>query len=139
MKKFVYVLIVIVVIALGIIVAVNLKKNDKSVPSSSKNIERNQTENNIKNENGNNIDETITQDNENSNQNEDNNEQTPKTDLEKAIDIVKKDWGEDSSVYFAQDGQTQDGEYIICVRDNNTTSALAWYTVNVATGTFTKE
>ncbi len=62
-----------------------------------------------------------------------------KTDLEKAIDIVKKDWGTDSSVYFAQDGKTKDGKYIICVRDKNSTAALKWYQVNVKDGTFTKE
>ena len=61
------------------------------------------------------------------------------SDLEKAIDIVKKDWGADSTVYFAQDGQKESGEYIICVRDTETTSAKAWYTVNVQTGTFVKE
>ena len=65
-------------------------------------------------------------------------ETTPKTDLEKAIDIVKEDWGPDTSVYFAQDG-TKNGKYIICVRDKASTAALAWYTVNVEDGTFVKE
>ncbi len=133
MKKItIYVLILVVIIALGIIVAVNLKNDDKSIPSSSENIKENQTENlegNTTNKVENDIDENVTSNVEEENQNRE--EQTPKTDVEKAIDIVKKDWGEDNSVYFAEDGKTQEGEYIICVRDSNTTAAIAWYTVNV--------
>ena len=91
----------------------------------------NNTKNEVKNELNNN-------ENTNTTTNEPK-EETPKTDLEKAIDIVKKDWGADNTVYFAQDGQKESGEYIICVRDTETTSAKAWYTVNVQTGTFVKE
>ena len=66
------------------------------------------------------------------------NPEKEKTDLEKAIEIVEEDWGPDSSVYFAQDG-IENGKYKICVRDKSSTAALAWYTVNVEDGTFTKE
>lgn len=62
-----------------------------------------------------------------------------KTDLEKAMDIVSKDWGEDDSVYFSHDGQNNNGEYIICVRQQSTTNALAWYIVNAETGEIVKE
>ncbi len=143
MKKMVYVLIVIVLIALGIVVAVNLRNGNKEIPSSSENVENdkiNNAQNNITNNAQNNItEEDTTINGENQEQDKNNNEEGLKTDLEKAIDIVKKDWGEDSSVYFAEDGQTRDGEYVICVRDNNTTSAIAWYTVDIKTGKFTKE
>ena len=108
-----------------------VKNSNKLTNNQVKNETNNNTKNEVKNELNNN-------ENTNTTTNEPK-EETPKTDLEKAIDIVKKDWGADSTVYFAQDGQKESGEYIICVRDTETTSAKAWYTVNVQTGTFVKE
>ena len=62
----------------------------------------------------------------------------PKTEQEKAIDIVKKDWGDTENVSITVDGVNNDGRYIISVRDKNTTEALAFYTVNVSDKTFSK-
>ena len=63
---------------------------------------------------------------------EENNEQ-------KAIDIAKKDWGTDSSVYFYSEGKNKKGEYIISVRKRENSEAISWYRVNVSTGSFTSE
>ena len=146
-KKYIYIVVIIIVIAAGVIIGVNIKDNTKE--TSSRNVTNTNDGNNkvivnqTINHKENNIENEIEQNTEDNNIAEtpvaDEEKFTPKTDLEKAMDIVKKDWGEDSSVYFAQDGQTQSGEYIICVRDTQTTNALAWYTVNTETGEFEKE
>lgn len=64
-------------------------------------------------------------------------EESPKTAKEKAIDIVKKDWGNVSNVNFSVQGMDGNGNYIIVVSDTNTV-ALAFYSVNISNETFTK-
>lgn len=58
------------------------------------------------------------------------------TDEEKAIAIVKKDWGLTDGFYFKAQPNS-DGTYDVSVSDENT-AVLAWYTVNPKTGKFTK-
>ncbi len=65
-------------------------------------------------------------------------EESPKTEKEKALDIVKKDWGEGANIEFSVDGIDGNGSYIVTVRNSQTTEALAFYTVNTNNGTFTK-
>lgn len=68
-------------------------------------------------------------------------EEEPKTEQDKAINIVKTDWtgnGNSENVKFTADGMDANGRYIISVRDKDTTEALAFYTVNVSDKTFTK-
>lgn len=144
-KLIIYILILAIVIGFGIAVGLNLEDDKKAVPTTSEKTENKVKENKVENK----VENTAKNEIENSEEEfetEENPEEEgpadkagePKTDLEKAIDIVKKDWGEDNSVYFAQDGQNAKGEYIICVRQSSTTNALAWYTVNVEKGTFEK-
>lgn len=138
MKKIIiFTVIAIIAIIAGIIVGFNSEK-DKEQETLAQNIEnnivQNKVENKIENEIKNNIDIENTV-----NTIEQEEEEEPKTDLEKAIYIVKKDWGNDTTVYFAQDGKTNNNEYIICVRDKDTTEALAWYTVNIEEETFVRE
>ena len=64
-------------------------------------------------------------------------QESPKTSEEKAIDIAKKDWGNDSSANFSVEGMDGNGNYIVAVRDSNTV-ALAFYSVNITNETFTK-
>lgn len=64
-------------------------------------------------------------------------EESPKTSKEKAIDIVKKDWGKDSSVNFSVQGMDGNGNYIVVV-SNSDTQVLAFYSVNAADETFIK-
>lgn len=65
-------------------------------------------------------------------------EESPKTAEERAIDIAKKDFGENSNAEFSVEGIDGNGNYIVTVRNAQTTEALAFYTVNVANQTFTK-
>lgn len=56
---------------------------------------------------------------------------------DKAINIAKKDWGEDSTVYFTFDNVDSNGKYVVCVRKSTTTEALRWYAIDVNTEMFT--
>lgn len=55
---------------------------------------------------------------------------------EKAINIVKDDWGEDSTAYFSYEGK-DNGKHTVYVRDNETTRVLRIYTIDTSNGTFT--
>lgn len=53
---------------------------------------------------------------------------------EKAISLVKKEWGDsESSVYFNIENKNGT-KYTITVRSSETTEAIAWYDVDVNTG-----
>ena len=145
-KTIIYLVILTLVIGVGIAVGLNMEDDKKAVETMSGKTEnkvnqvQNNQENKIENTINNNVVENTTNnkiqegeeiEEESQEQGAEDKNGEPKTDLEKAIDLVKKDWGEDSSVKFVEDGKTNTGEYIICVRDKNTTNALAWYKVNL--------
>lgn len=138
MKKIViYMLVVIVIIGLGIMVGLKLKgDNNKSQETLGKaesevyNKEQNVIENTEK------TDENTNENIENAEQEQQEQEETkPKTDLEKAIEIAKKEWGIEDGVKFELEETTKAGEYIICVREISTTNALIWYKINVGANT----
>lgn len=139
MKKIVIVIFVLIAVILGIGVGIVLNVDKQAEPTVSdieNKVEDIATNVEKKNE--------IDKDNEIQNVEEqytviEEKNEEEKTDLEKSIDIVSKDWGEDDNVYFSNDGQNNKGEYIICVRQKSSTSALAWYIVNAETGEFIKE
>ena len=132
-KTIIMVLIAIIGMAIGIVIGVNLGKEKETTPVASENVVENKVKNREEYIEKNEIENTIENE-------EENVEEEPKTDLEKAIYIVKNDWGkDDTSVYYAEDGKTKKGEYIICVREKSTTKALSWYTVDITTGTYTRE
>lgn len=54
---------------------------------------------------------------------------------EKAINLVKKEWGNTKGVYVSCMGIDNDGKYTISVNDSKTTRVLAFYTVDVDKGT----
>jgi len=54
---------------------------------------------------------------------------------DKAIDLAKKKYGTSNGVYFRIEQIQSNGVYIVSVRDNETTKDLAWYTVDVNSGT----
>ena len=58
-------------------------------------------------------------------------------DEDKAIAIVKKDWGNTEGYAFKVEQINNDGTYVISVR-NEDTVALEWYTVNPKSGQFSK-
>ena len=134
-KTIIIVAIVLVAVILGVSVALKLqtnkRQNTEEVVVKNENVTGNT--NKLNNSDNQNRIEEIT------NYEENKIAEEPKTDLEKAMYIVTKDWGKDDSVYFDLDGTTETGDYLIAVRDTATTKALAWYTVNPKTGDFVKE
>lgn len=136
MKKIViYMLVVVLIIGLGIMVGLKLKGDNNKAQDT-----LGTAENEVYNKEQNVVENTAKTD-ENTNENIENVEQgqqeetKPKTDLEKAIEIAKKEWGTEEGVKFLLEETTKAGEYIICVREISTTNALIWYKINVGTNT----
>ncbi len=67
----------------------------------------------------------VVQGEEETSSNKENTEDTQ----EKAIELVKKEWGEDSTVYYTVDNH-QNNIYIISVRSKSTTETVAEYEVD---------
>lgn len=131
-KTIIFIIIALLAITLGVIAGTNINNKDKQKEVISENIANAEQKDEKVISQNNTIDNIDNEKEDNTIENEIKEE--PKTDLDKAKDIVKKVWGEDdNSVYFSQDSINEDGSYIICVRDKSTTSALAWYQVNINT------
>ena len=62
-------------------------------------------------------------------------EVTAANDEEKAKTLAKNAYGASGGVYFKVEQLESDGVYIISARDEETTQALAWYTVDVKNNT----
>ena len=50
---------------------------------------------------------------------------------ERAVELVKKEWGSTDGVYFSNESVDSQGRYIVSVRDKKTTASLAFYLVDV--------
>lgn len=156
MNKKTKVAIVILVIALIIVVAIavvalinpfseketgtealnDIQVNEEINNTETNNVENSEQENNVVNEEVNNNTENVT--------NTDEQQQQPSTsdnannsNEEKAIELVKNEWGEDDSVYFDLAGVTSDGKYRVSV--NKDTRVLAWYIVDIENETVTQK
>lgn len=158
---------IIVLILLAIILTVelyNIKNSKNETPTiNENNVIENEMNSNIINETIQNntvvensineiVENTTTENNviENTNSS-DSNQQSGKEEIdnetmkkeennrEKAIGIVKEDWGEDDKVQFEFDSIDNNGNYVVCVRDRQTRNALFWYTVNIEKETFSIE
>ena len=145
MKKGMWTIIIIVIIVIGIMCGISMSENDKeNTQMTNSNVETNKQENE---ENANMIneiqeDETQNVIDENMIANEVNTEtfdEEPKTEQDKAIQIVKKDYGTSSNIKFSVEGMDSNGRHVVVVRDINTTEALVFYFVNVNDETFTKK
>lgn len=140
MKKIlIYILVVAIIIALGITVGISIGEDEKAVPTTSGKTENktdNKMENTIENKLENNVVENEKEDEPPENGEPDKVDE-PKTDLEKAIDIAKKEWGTDSTVKYVDETEENapEGEFIICIREKSTTKALIWYKININDGT----
>ncbi len=53
---------------------------------------------------------------------------------DKAIELAKKEYGVTDGVYFRIEQTKSSDVYVVSVRDESTTAALEWYTVNISTG-----
>ena len=135
-KIIIYFVIAIMLICAGVIIAKNAIKDEKAVETSKeyKNettqnvVNENKVENTLQNEIQNRIEESTTEDED---IHEKKDDETTKNNREKAIEIAKKDWGQDNTVYFSFDSVDENGYYKICVRNVTTTRAIFWYTIDV--------
>ena len=50
---------------------------------------------------------------------------------EKAVELVKKEWGTTDGVYFSNESIDSNGRYIVSVRDKKTTASIMFYLVDV--------
>ena len=128
----------IIVVAIAVIASINPFKENKTsaealndtqingmLNNTENNIENTEQENNAINEENNNVNETEGKEQEKPSTSDNANNSNE----EKAIELVKKEWGEDNSVYFDLAGVTSDGKYRVSV--NRDTKVLAWYIVDI--------
>lgn len=152
MNKKILITLITLIIIIGIICGIAFSKN--TTKNTTTNTQK-QEENTITNEETNNnanVNE-ITENAVNENNTIENNasentqatilpdepQETPKTDDEKAIEIVKKDYGARENIKFTVEGTDSNGRIVVVVSNTNTTAAIAFYHVDISTGTFTKE
>lgn len=64
------------------------------------------------------------------------NSNTGVSNEDRAISIVKKNWGSEEGVYFTTMGIDAKGRYIVTVNDSSTTAIYASYAVNIETEEF---
>lgn len=136
----------IIVIAIAVVASINPFKdkdtkaealNDMQINgilnNTENNIENTEQENNISNKEKNNVEVTENQEQDKPSKSDNANNSNE----EKAIELVKEEWGEDSSVYFDLAGVTSDGKYRVSV--NKDTKVLAWYIVDIENETVTQK
>ena len=144
MKKIIWIVIIIVIIVIGIILGTSMSKNDgKDIQASNNAIEQNEIVNEEVSNEVNEIEENIIQNIIDENIANEVNTETfdneAKTEEEKAIAIVKKDYGTNENIKFSVEGIDENGRQVVVVRNIQTTEALAFYFVNVFNNTFTKK
>ena len=143
------IIVVVVILVIAIIAAVVIFTNPFEQQNNEDREALNEQENSIINntvENNEvvNEEENITVNEEENNSIEEPEENTGRdsgyeantSDEEKAIELVKEEWGEDDTVVFDLSGVTADGKYRVSV--NRDTKVLAWYIVDVEAGTVTQ-
>lgn len=146
MNKKILIILIILIIIIGIICGIAFSKNsNRNITTNTKK----QEENTITNEEINNItnkleentiyENNITENTQTTTTTPEETQETQKTDKEKAIEIVKKDYGTSDNIKFNAEGTDSKGRQIIIVRDIDTTAALQFYYVDVSNGTFIKE
>ena len=94
------------------------------------NTAKNEANNEIKNET------KVIEENRNKVSSNNDSEIESDSDEEKALAIVKKDWGSTDGVYFKVQAIDANGNYVISVNNADTTQVMEWYTVNPKTGEF---
>lgn len=142
--KIVIILVIILAVVCGVIFF-NKQENKSQVTNS--NTVLNETAQNVTEEILNKVENTNTfeenndkkEDNtntiENNSSNTNSSEKTSENDSDRAIEMVKKEWGKDDNVTFKIDEQTEDGKYVVCVMETSTTRVIMWYNVDVKNNT----
>lgn len=150
-KNHVIIMFALVIFSVGLAIylssAILHKTNNQTSNQTSNKTDENVIENNIRMENA--ITNVITESTENLIENSITSNETSiikneviddvngttnyssETSKQKAIDLVKKDWGKDDSVYFYLDEEMGNGKYVVSVRNKTTTSVVVWYNVDL--------
>ena len=160
-KKIVVIVTIIAIIVVCGIIYINLKRESQEQYTFSEQTVENKVENNT--EKNTQIEENLEVENQiNENKEEDNKveneinneieeenkvsnstsnaKEESLTSEEKAISLVKKEWGEnDNTVYYYVEERISDNVFIISVRDQNTTEDLSSYKVDVSSESLEKE
>ncbi len=139
-KMVIIVLVFALLVVSAVLLAVKLfNLKNETVKTSTENVIENSTVNTIKNEVSNNVVEnnvnSVVQnetDNTTNTKQEEVKEDT-ETSEQKAVAIVEKIWKDEKNVYCSFEELDVEGNYIVCVRNKETTKALYWYTVNIET------
>ena len=143
-KKIIVISCIVIVIITGIVTAEEILKGKKAIETLSEETKKNPTINEITNKVENEVakvQETSTIQNEEKNEIKENekviDEKIEMSVEEQAKKIAMEDWGEeDSTVYYSYEGNDENENCIVCVREQATTKALAWYYINLRTKTF---
>ena len=155
MKSLFYLVLIVLVIGVAIYFVDNYSGGSKGNVANANTVTNNNVNNKSNNtgntENKKNTGNTVKEDdkkddnkdkkdeeNKENKENEDNKKQTevaPVTGEKKAIELAKKEYGDTDGVYFNCEKTQSNNEYIVCVRDAETTRALAWYTIDVVNET----
>lgn len=145
MNKKVLIILITLIIIIGIICGIAFSKNTtKNTSTNTQKQEENTATNEETNNNANEIEENVVNENNVSENTQttthpEEPQETPKTDDEKAIEIVKKDYGARENIKFTVEGTDSNGKIVVVVSDINTTAAIAFYHVDISNGTFIKE
>ena len=145
MNKKVLIIVIPLIIIVGIICGIAFSKNttknaNTNTQKQEENTITNEETNSIVNEiDENNIIENNVSENTQVTTNPDEPQETPKTDEEKALEIVKKDFGARENTKFTVEGTDSNGRIVVVVSNINTTAAMAFYHVDISNGTFIKE
>ena len=108
----------------------NINNTNGNMALVENNTAKNEANNEIKNET------KVTEENKNKVSSNNDSEIESDSDEEKALAIVKKDWGSTDGVYFKVQAIDANGNYVISVNNADTTQVMEWYTVNPKTGEF---
>lgn len=134
MKKILYIILIVAVVIAGVCVAKKISDGEKTVKTDANIV--NNVDNKVKqNEVEENNIVTEPEDSETENNEVDNKETSNLSPEEKAKQLAKDNWGEDSTVYFSFEEVNEEGRYVISVRDKETTRALEWLYIDIETGT----
>lgn len=108
----------------------NINNTNGNMALVENNTAKNEANNEIKNET------KVIEENKNKVSSNNDSEIESDSDEEKALAIVKKDWGSTDGVYFKVQAIDANGNYVISVNNADTTQVMEWYTVNPKTGEF---
>lgn len=146
-KLIIIILVLILLVVSAVLLTIKLfDLENETVKTSTENvIENSMVNNTIQNEVSNNVVNNTVQNNVNNvvkneinnittNTKKEEEKKDTQTNEEKAVSIVEKIWRNEKNVYCSFEEIDSEGNYIVCVRNKETTKALYWYTVNIETG-----